>query len=84
MHQVQVFIGGKALHSLLWRSTTFVRGALQVVFEVHGHSAWQQVVHYHKADVLPSSLNAVEPIELWQQCTLVLVQVLEEKTFLVN
>lgn len=64
LHEIQVLERGHGLVSLFRRRPPLVGGALQVVLEVHPHSAGQQVVHDHDADVLAGRLDAVEPVEL--------------------
>lgn len=44
---------------------------------MHGYDPRKEIVHHHYADVLATRLHAIQPIELGQQGSLVLVDVLE-------
>lgn len=74
--EVQVFVGGTGLLSLLPGRPPLVGGSLQVVFVVHFDAARQHVVHHHQSDVDASGLDAVQAVELGQQRARILVQVL--------
>lgn len=74
--EVQVLVGGTGFLTLLAVRPPLVCRALQVVLVVHLHRAWQHIVHHHQPDVHASRLDTVEPVELGQQCSGVLVQVL--------
>lgn len=74
--EVQVLVDGTGLLPLLPGGTSLVGGALQVVLVVHLDGARQHVVHHHQPDVDASGLDAVQTVELRQQCAWVLVQVL--------
>ena len=77
LDEVQVFVNGNGLFSLLGGSPSLIGGALQVVFEVHGDDARQKVVHHDDTDVLSPGLDAIEPVELGKEGAFVLVYVLE-------
>lgn len=73
LHEVQVLEGGPGLLSLLFGGPPLVRGALEVILEVHAHHPRQDVVHDTHTDVLAARLHAVQAIELGKQCARVLV-----------
>lgn len=77
LHKVQIFEGGPGLLPLLLGRSPLIRGALQVILEVHADHAGKYVVHDHHPDVLPPGLDAVEAEKLGQQSARVLIQVLE-------
>lgn len=77
LHKVQVFEGGPGLFPLLLGRSPLIRGALQVILEVHADDTGKDVVHDHHPDVLPPGLDAVEAEKLGQQSARVLIQVLE-------
>lgn len=64
LDEVQVFVNGDGLFSLLRGSSSLIGGALQVVFEVHGDIPGQKIVHHYNTDILSSRLNAIQPVEL--------------------
>lgn len=74
--EVQIFVGRTSLLSLFPGCPSLVGGSLQVIFVVHFDGARQHVVHHHQADVDATRLDAVQSVELGQQCAWILVQVL--------
>lgn len=74
--EVQVLVGGGGFFPLLPGRPSLVGGSLQVVLVVHFDRARQDVVHDHQPDVDAPRLDAVQPVELGQQCAGVLVEVL--------
>lgn len=83
--KVQVFVGGGGFLPLFPGCPSLVGGSLKVVLIVHFDWARQDVVHDHQPDVDASWLDAVQPVELGQECTRILVQVLRgEKRFYVT
>lgn len=76
LQEVQVLEGRPGLLPLLLGGPALVRGALQVVLEVHADGAGQHVVHHHHANVLPARLHTVQPKEFGQKGPGVLVQIL--------
>lgn len=64
LDEVQVFVNGNRLFSLLGGSSSLIGGALQVVFEVHGDDPGQEIVHHYNTDILAPCLNAIQSVEL--------------------
>lgn len=74
--EVQVFVCGTGLLSLLPGGSSLVRGSLQIIFVVHLDRARQHIVHHHQSDVDASRLDTIQAVKLRQQRARVLVQVL--------
>lgn len=81
LDKVQVFVRRDSLFPLFRRSPSLIGGAFQVVFNMHGDYPRKKIVHHYNADILATSLNTVQSVELGQQGPLVLVYVLEGKKF---
>lgn len=78
LDEVQVFVNGDSLFSLLRGSSSLIRGAFQVIFEVHGDDPRQEIVHHNNTDILTPRLNAIQSIKFGQEGALVLVYILKE------
>lgn len=76
--EVQIFVSGRRLGTLLARGAALVGGALQVVLVVHLHSPRQHIVHHYQTDGNATTLDAVKTVELGQQCPGVLIQILQQ------
>lgn len=79
LQEVQVLKRGVGFLSLFPGSSSLVRGALQVICEVHPHGARQDVVHDHDPDVNAARLHAVQSVKFGQESPWVLVQILKKK-----
>lgn len=77
LDEVQVFVSGDSLLSLLRGSPSLIGGAFQVILEVHGDDSGQEIVHHNNTDILTACLNAIQSIKLRQQGALVLVYILK-------
>lgn len=64
LDEVQVFVSGNSLFSLLRGRSSLIGGALQVIFDVHGDYPGQKIVHHYNTDILAPCLNAIQSIEL--------------------
>lgn len=73
LQEVQVLKRGVGLLPLFSGCSSLVRGAFQVIGQVHPHGPRQDIVHHHDADVDASRLHAVQPVEFWQKSPWILV-----------
>ena len=73
--EIEVFISGTLFGFLLLRGLPLKSGAFQVESVVHAQLARQDVVHDNDADVLGVAAVAVQPEELGEQRSRVLVEI---------